>query len=383
MNILHIYKDYFPVKGGIENHVKTLAEAQAARGHTVSVLVTSRDGRTHTETLNGVRVIFAARQATLASAPISLALPVLLAREQPDIAHPQFPYPWGELANLIAGRARRTVITYQSDIVRQKYLRLAYAPFMQAVLQRADALIATSPNYIESSPALSRWKSKCHVVPLGIDPARFLNMDERAAQPVRAELLAGAPPGAALLLSVGVLRYYKGLNYLLQALPAVPRARLVVVGAGPMEAELKALTHALNLNDRVCFPGAVADEALPAYYAACEVFVFPSSERSEAYGLVQLEAMFSSKPIVATELGTGTSFITQDGVTGFVVPPRRPEALAAALNRLIANPALRAQLGGAGRARALREFTAEAMVERVEVIYRLALKGEPNADERR
>lgn len=373
MNILHIYKDYHPVAGGIENHIKTLAEAQAARGHAVSVLVTSRDGRIRTESLNGVRVVFAARQATVSSAPISLGLPGLLARERPDIAHLQFPYPWGELANLIAGRARRTVLTYHSDIVRQKYMRVIYAPLMHQVLKRADALIATSPNYIESSPVLSRWKSKCHVVPLGIDPTRFLNVDERAAQRMRADLLSGAPPDTALLLSVGVLRYYKGLGYLLQALASMPPARLAIVGAGPMEAELKALTQALNLSQRVRFLGAVPDADLPACYAACDVFVFPSSERSEAYGLVQVEAMFAGKPVVATELGTGTTFITQAGVTGLVVPPRQPEPLAAALNRLIAEPALRARLGAAGRERALREFTAEAMVERVERVYEIAL----------
>ncbi len=374
MNLLHLYKDYSPVKGGIENHIKTLAEAQTARGHTVSVLVTSQDGHTHTELLNGVRVIFAARQATLSSTPISLALPGLLAHERPDIAHLQFPYPWGELAHLIAGRARHTVITYHSDIVRQKYLRLLYAPFMQTVLQRAEALIATSPNYIRSSPVLSRWRSKCHVVPLGIDPARFLNVDERVTWQTRVELLAGAPADTLLLLSVGLLRYYKGLTFLLQALPAAPRTRLAIVGAGPMEAELKALTSALNLNDRVRFLGAISEEALPAHYTACDIFVFPSVERSEAYGLVQLEAMFAGKPIVATELGTGTSFITQDGVTGLVAPPRQPGQLAAALNRLIANPALRAQLGAAGRERALREFTAEMMVERMETIYQHVLR---------
>jgi hypothetical protein len=111
LKILHLYKDYFPVEGGIENHIKQLAEAQAARGHAVSVLVTSRDRRTHVETLNSVRVIFAARLTTISSAPVSLAMFALLRREQPDIVHLQFPYPWGEIANYYFGRAHKTVIT--------------------------------------------------------------------------------------------------------------------------------------------------------------------------------------------------------------------------------------------------------------------------------
>ena len=174
MKILHLYKDYFPVEGGIENYIKWLAEAQTARWHAVTVLVTSRDGRTHVESINGVRVIFAARLATISSTPISAAMFNLLRREQPEIIHLQFPYPWGELANYYFGNASKTVLTYQSDIVRQKYLRVVYTPLMQRVLARADKIIATSPNYIRSSPVLAQWKEKCIAIPMGIDPAPFL-----------------------------------------------------------------------------------------------------------------------------------------------------------------------------------------------------------------
>lgn len=373
MKILHLYKDYYPVEGGIENHVRWLAEAQAARGHTVTVLVNSRDGRTRETVRQGVRVIYAARLATVASTPLSLALPALLARERPDIAHLQFPYPWGEAAQLFFGRARRTVITYQSDIVRQKFLRVVYAPLMRLVLARADRLLATSPNYIESSPVLARFRHKCRVAPMGLDPAPYLNVDPRAAQAARRELLAGDPPDTALLLFVGVLRYYKGLNYLLEALPAIPGARLAVIGRGPMEAAWRALAGRLGLEARVTFAGEVANAALPPYLAACDVFVFPSSERSEAFGLAQVEAMLAGKPVVATELGTGTSFVTRHEVTGLVTPARQPAPLADAVNRLLTDPGLRARLGAAGRARALREFTLEAMVDRIEQAYREVL----------
>src|SRR6185503_16175423 len=132
-----VYKDYAPVHGGIENHIKALAEAQAARAHAVSVLVTSLDGTSHVETINGVRVIYAARLATLASTPISLALPSFLRREAADVVHLHFPYPWGEIANLVGGRGRRVILTYHSDIVRQRYLGAVYSPLMQRVLARA------------------------------------------------------------------------------------------------------------------------------------------------------------------------------------------------------------------------------------------------------
>src|SRR3990172_7136894 len=248
MRIVHVYKDYFPVEGGIENHLKSLAEAQAARGHEVSVLVTSRDRRTHIENLNGVRVIFAARLATVSSTPISLAMWERLSRERPDIAHLQFPYPWGELAQYCLGRARRTVLTYQSDIVRQRYLRVVYAPLMHRVLAQVDKIIATSPNYIASSAVLARWKDKCVAVPMAIDPLPFLNVDAEAARKTRQQLSGGGvSDNTPLLLFTGVLRYYKGLQYLLEALPSIPDVRLAVVGSGPMEREWKERAHTLGI----------------------------------------------------------------------------------------------------------------------------------------
>jgi glycosyltransferase involved in cell wall biosynthesis len=367
MRILHIYKDYFPVVGGIENHVKMLAEAQAARGHNVSVLVTSRDHRTHIEMLNGVRVIFAARLATILSAPISPALFDLLRRETPDIAHLHFPYPFGEIANYFCGRARRTIVTYHSDIIRQKYTRALYHPLMQRALAHVDCIIATSPNYIVSSPVLARWKDKCTVVPLGIDPVPF----ERAIelQSALPKSLSRFTPHASLLLFVGHLRYYKGLDYLIEALCELPRAQLIVVGAGPMERAWRALARDRGVDERIAFVGQVSDAELPGYYAASDIFVLPASERSEAFGAVQLEAMAAGKPVVCTELGTGTSFVNVDGETGFVVPVRNSHALATAISRLMDDAELRARMGIAGRARVRQEFTLEKMVERVMEVY--------------
>jgi glycosyltransferase involved in cell wall biosynthesis len=368
MNILHIYKDYFPVAGGIENHIKLLAEAQVARGHQVSVLVTSRDRRTHIETINGVRVIFAARLATISSAPISPAIFALLRQEQPDIAHLHFPYPWGEIASYFVSRARGMVLTYHSDIIRQKYLRVVYAPLMRRVLTRVDAIIATSPNYIASSPVLSRWKEKCAIIPLAIDPTPF---------EITTPFASLAPRPSPLLLFVGHLRYYKGLNYLIAALRDLPTARLLIIGEGPMENAWRSLADELGVGARVTFAGHVASADLPSHYAACDVFVLPSSERSEAFGLVQLEAMAAGKPVVCTELGTGTSFVNVDGETGLVVPARDAHALAVAINRLIDDPstgsgqaqALRVRMGAAGRARVEKEFRLEKMVDRVLALY--------------
>jgi glycosyltransferase involved in cell wall biosynthesis len=370
VKILHLYKDYFPVLGGIENHIRMLAEAQARRGHEVSVLVTSRDHRTHVETINGVRVMFAARLATVSSTPISSALLGLLTGQKPDVVHLQFPYPWGELAHYWFGHACKTVLTYQSDIVRQRYLRVLYAPMMQRVLGRVDTIIVTSPNYVATSPVLMRWRGKCAVVPLGIDPSPY-SSNPLSPLPFERERGVGVKGmrSEGILLFVGRLRYYKGLDYLLKAMGELPRARLMVVGTGPMERAWKSLASELGIANRVNFVGEIADAELPAYYAACDVFVLPSSERSEAFGLVQLEAMAAGKPVVSCEIGTGVSWVNQNKVTGLVVPPRDPSALANAIKRLLNDKELREKMGAAGRVRVQAEFTLEKMVEGVMRLY--------------
>jgi glycosyltransferase involved in cell wall biosynthesis len=362
MKILHVYKDYYPVIGGIENHIKLVAEAQAALGHDVTVLVTNRAPQTQIESLNGVRVIKAARLATVASTPLSLSLGWQLARQRPDITHLHFPYPLGEVAQLLWGHSRHTVLTYHSDIVRQAMILRFYRPLMERMLRRVERIMPTTSNYMENSPILRAWHDKCRLVPLGIDRQRFLSASPAAGQELRTHYGNGP-----LLLFVGLLRYYKGLQYLLQAMPQIP-ARLLIVGEGPLGDELRAQAQGLGLGNKVVFVGHVADEELPAYYRAVDLFVLPASERSEAFGLVQIEAMTSGLPVVCTELGTGTSFVNRDGESGLVVPPKDPAALAQAINRLLADEPLRRRLGEGALARSAL-FSVERMLADIQRVY--------------
>jgi glycosyltransferase involved in cell wall biosynthesis len=367
VNILHLYKDYYPVLGGIENHIKVLAEAQAAAGHQVTVLVCDPGRRTRTETCNGVKVIRAGRMTTAASMPLSLAQPLALIRLRPDVAHLHSPYPLGEIANWLIGRGKATVITHHSDVVRQKWLLRFYGPSFRRVLRAADRIIATSPRYIESSPWLWPVRDKCVVVPLGVDVMRFTP----ARQP---------HTGPLELLFVGRLRYYKGLDTLLHALTHVPQARLIVVGQGPMGKTWKALSQTLGLAGRVTFVGEVDDADLPGYYRRASLFVLPANARAEAFGTVLLEAMATSLPCITTELGTGTSWIVQDGMTGFVVPPMDPLALAEAIQRMQDAP-LRRQMGVAAFERVRASFTWQRMIAQVIEVYEDVLHNRVRAPE--
>lgn len=368
MRILLLYKDYYPVIGGIENHLRLLAEGLAARGYDVTVLVSSSSHRTSVREENGVRVIRAGRLATIASTPISPTLPLLLACARPDLIHLHHPFPLGDLATLIAAPRTPLVVTYHSDIVRQHRLARMLAPLFRQTLRRAARVVATSPAYIRTSPLLAPVASRCRVVPLSIPLERFSTAD-----PTRVATLRRRFPGP-LVLFVGRLRYYKGADRLVRAMAYVP-ARAVFVGsdATVRRADLEALAAELGLSERVHFVGEQSEEDLRAWYHAADVFALPAVERSEAFGLAQVEAQAAGLPVVTTDVGTGTSYVTLHGRTGFVVPPDDVWALARALHVLVANPDLARALGAAGRARAAREFSLKRMLDRIEAVYAEAL----------
>lgn len=379
MRIVHIYKDYFPVLGGIENHMRDLAEAQARAGHDVTVLVTQQRGHAPTDiNENGVRVVRVPRHFDVQSAPIALSFPKRVAEltAGADIAHLQAPYPVGEACNLVFGRAKRTVISWQSDIVRQKTLLKFYAPILRRVIAKADRIIPSSDAYASTSPWLRDQVRKCTVVPIGIDAGRFARtmQSHHRATRLRNSWLSSLPSSddALVLLSVGRFRYYKGLDDLIRALTLMRNAVAVLAGNGIMEAEWKALAQRLDVAKRVFFVGSPNDADLPAYYQAADAYVLPANARAEAYGIAVLEAMASGLPVITTEVGTATSWINQDGVTGYVVPPLQPPAIAEAASKLVDRDT-RERMGAAARQRVIDEFTREKMVDRIDDVYRSLL----------
>ncbi|HUF37993.1 MAG TPA: glycosyltransferase [Anaerolineales bacterium] len=357
MNILHIYKDYSPVLGGIENHLRMLAERQAAAGHAVTVLVTNPGGQRRREVIERVEVLRLPRLGTVASTPLSVGFPGAIRRMAPDITHLHFPYPVGELGQLLGGRGRPYVVTYHSDVVRQQAVLRMYMPVLNRVLDGAARILPTSENYIRSSPFLRARRERCSVVGLGVDPRRFSGAGSLVA-----------PAEIPTVLFVGRHRYYKGVDDLIRAMVGV-RARLLVGGDGPMRAHWERLAAEVGLGARAVFTGEVSDADLPGLYASADVFVLPANSRAEAFGQVLLEAMASGLPCVTTELGTGTSFVVRDGETGLVVPSHAPEALRIAISDLLEDPGRRAGMGAAGRTRVLDAFTPERMVARVQGIY--------------
>jgi glycosyltransferase involved in cell wall biosynthesis len=380
MRILQTNKAYAPHVGGVETTVTILAEGLTARnGLDVQVLVCNprRSLTLRTCKINGVTVTYAPRWGSVASLPISPSFLPQLARMHGDILHVHEPFPLVDLSLALFPRIRRQfrkiVVTWHSDIVRQRWALSLYRPFIERFLPLVDRILVSSPALIENSDFLRPYRDRCEVIPLGVDLRWTHNRATRAHRVDEIRKLTGTP----LVLFVGRLVYYKGLQYLIEAVNSLADAKLVIIGSGPLKAQVDAQVAALGLGDRVTILPHLANEELYAYYEACDLLVLPSTERSEAYGLVQIEAMASGKPVVSTDIKTGTTFVNCNGVTGLTVPPRDAPALARAVNEILHNDDLRMRLGRQAQERALRDFTAEKMVERTLDLYTRLLATSP------
>jgi glycosyltransferase involved in cell wall biosynthesis len=352
LRILHIGKFYPPHRGGMESHLETLCRELAAEAD-VQVIVSNDGRKTVHETVDGVPVTRIGTLATLASASINPGMARAIRQTPADVVHFHHPNPTGVLSYLASGRRGPLVVTYHSDIVRQRVLGAAFGPVLHRFLRGAHAILASSPEYARSSPVLRAHADRVRIVPFGIRAEEYATADADEVARLRALY------GPRVVAAAGRLVYYKGFHYLIRAIAGVD-ARLVILGDGPLRGRLQALAEEAGVADRVHFPGSVP--SLVPYYHAADVFALPAVARSEAFGLVQLEAMAAGLPVVNTRIDSGVPFVSRDGETGITVPPADVGALAGALGLLLDTPALRERYGRAARERVRTEFSLDRMV---------------------
>src|SRR3989344_530972 len=367
MRVLQVNKLYYPWIGGVERHVQDLAEGIHGQAH-VEVLVCQPKGKGVADSVNGVKVTRAESMGMFWGMPVSFSFPFVLRQKarEADIVHLHSPFPLGEASLLLAHlRGKKVIVTYHSDIVRQKAILPFYGPLLKRVLSRADAIVVTSPNLRDSSPFLRHVKEKCRVIPLGIDIAAF---QERRAIPVTFP----NPQRKKIVLFVGRLVYYKGLEYLLCAMQKVD-ALLLIVGEGPLKEKLQNQATTLGVAEKAVFLGRISDEELKNCYEISDVFVLPSVERTEAFGLVQLEAMLAGLPVGNTSLSTGVPFVSVHGETGLTVPPRDASALAGVLQKILQNPTLAENFGRKSRERVREMFSEKEMIQKIQKLYQEVL----------
>ncbi len=369
VKVLHLGKFYPPHMGGIETHLRQLA-GELKTAVDLQVIVSSDGRRTLHEIVDGVPLVRLGNPLTLFSTPICPAMVSQIRASQADLIHIHLPNPAAVLAYLASGHRGRVVFTYHSDTVRQKVLGALFEPFLHRALRSSSAIIATSPNYLQTSPVLAAHRDRCHVVPYGIDITEFQHCDPAAIARVRRQF------GERLIISVGRLVYYKGFEYLIRAMSGV-QGKLLIIGDGPLRSELQNLAADLGVSGKVVFAGEIQNSDTVPYYHAADVFALASVARSEAFGIVQIEAMAAGLPVVNTNLDSGVPFVSLDQQTGITVPPADSPALAAALNRLLDDAGLRKTLGLAAQLRAQTEFGSKIMASRTLALYAAAMASAP------
>jgi len=361
MKILQLGKFYDPVVGGMETVLKELCESVQNQVQ-LQVLVANTQFRTEREN-HGFQLTRVASLGTLFSCSMAPSFPLHVRQMDADVVQVHLPNPLAEVSALLACRDIPIIAHFHSDVVRQRSLLKIYQPVLEKFYRRVHSIVVPTPRHIDVSPFVSRYRDKCRVVPFGI-PLRHFDLDD--AGRARADSLRD---GAPTVLCVGRLVSYKGLEFLIQAMTDL-RARLRIIGTGPLEHSLMELTRKRGLSDKIEFLGQLPFDELLAHYHACDVFVLPSVTNAEMFGVVQLEAMACRKPVIATSLKTGVSWVSQHNVTGYLVPPASVSDLVSSIDYLLRNPRLREEMGMAGRQRVERHFTSEKMAAAMLEVYR-------------
>lgn len=404
MNVLHIGKFYPPCPGGMETYVRDLAEGQAGSGLRVAVLAHEHEpGRAGGRSMvNGVSVHRVRTQSRGLYAPISLgfggALRRAIREHRPDLLHVHLPNASAAWLLLVGSAGRLPwVLHWHSDVVVSRIDRRVgwgyglYRPVERRLLRRASAVIATSPPYLDASEALRPYRGKCRVIPLGLG--------ERSVEATRGEeetawaearwseagasetgMVGGSRMGAGArrlrVLAVGRLAYYKGFDTLVRAVGLAPGVSACLVGSGPLESVLRERRSRAEVVDRLVMTGSVSDARRDALMGSGDVLVLPSIERTEAFGLVLLEAMRLARPCVVGDVaGSGMGWVVRHEREGLHFRAGDERALAAALERMASDDQLRRRLGEAGRSRFEREFRLGATLPVVRGLYDEVLSG--------
>lgn len=357
IKVLHFYKTYYPDSfGGIEQVIFQLCEGGASKGIDSTVLSLSKRSGIINKKIGTHTVYCSPVNFEAASTPFSFQAIKDFKKlaQQSDIIHYHFPFPFMDMVHFISGINKPTVVSYHSDIVKQKNILKIYTPLMNLFLGSVSRIVAASPNYVATSATLKKFSRKVSVIPYGLDEDSY-----PTPLPERIDFWK-SKFGTRFFLFIGAFRYYKGLHILIEAAKNSSYP-IVIVGAGPIESELKKQAEKLDIQN-IYFLGAVSDEDKASLLSLCYAVVFPSHLRSEAFGITLLEGAMYGKPLISSEIGTGTTFINIDQQTGLVVPPSDPVALRTAMDQLWDDIELSERFGRNARNRYLENFTSEKMV---------------------
>lgn len=347
--------------GGVEKTVKDLVLG-LKQHHQVQVLCTGNGKGTNESLIDGVPVKCVGSELSLAGRPLAFSFPAELAKQNTDILHYHLPFPLAVASHLLVKPKALVVASWHHDLVRHNLFRTLWTPYQKRFFNSADAIIVAAPTIRDNHPLLSAYRDKCHIIPFGVDTARFEIDRTDEVRALRAKYKS------PLVLYTGRLVYYKGCEVLIKAMKDV-EGSLLIIGDGPLRPELQTLAQEMGIGDRIHFLGRLSDNDLAVCYQATDIFVLPSTLPTECFGLVQLEAMCCGKPVINTALPTGVPWVSKDGESGLTVPPGDVGALTQAINTLLLNESLRQKLGAQGKQRVFREFTMERYIASTAKLY--------------
>ncbi|WP_342146816.1 glycosyltransferase [Rickettsiella endosymbiont of Aleochara curtula] len=370
-SILHLGKFSNEQVGGIETVVDTLL-TRLSLDFKLFNLVASSSFKNKIVEQAGYIEYNAALAGMLARTPFCPSMPYqirkLYQRYQFSIVHLHLPNPMAHLASETLPDSVKRIISWHSDVIRQKNLLKIYQPFVNRLLKQASALIVSTPYLAEKSIQIkiARDRKIIHTIPYGVDFDYFLiNKYQEKMDQIKQQY-----SHRFLVFALGRHVYYKGFCYLIEAMQHLPKnITLLLGGEGALTRKLKQQVKTLQLEHQVYFLGEIAKQNLPAYYHACDLFCLPSIDQSEAFGIAQLEAMACAKPVICCDVTHAASNVNQDAVTGFVVSPRSPRALANAIYTLYQEPVLRRSLGRSAYHYAKENFTTQKMVAQIKNLY--------------
>ena len=369
MLITHLNKRYPPHIGGVERVAHSLATLMAGDGHRVRAIACAPTRTSRVRELDGVEVIECPSYGVLQSVPIAPAY-LWFGTRDGEIWHLHEPFPLGTVAvalRILVRRGHPLVVTWHSDVLRQRAMRPIHRAVADRVLAHAAVIHVPTEAHLARSQVLARHRAKVRVVPFPIDGRAYRQVGTSPlAQRIR-EWAAGHPVG----LFLGRFVYYKGLDVLIDAAARVPGLRLVVAGDGPLARQLRDHASTAGLDGRVLWTGQVEESDLAGLYAGVDFFVLPSTHATEAFGLVQVEAMAAGLPVVSTRLGTGVDIVNVDGESGILVRPADVGELAAALETLARDTTTRDRLARGARDRA-DEFTPARLLPAYRDLYERA-----------
>tara|TARA_B100000795_G_scaffold233393_1_gene192102 strand:- start:535 stop:1635 length:1101 start_codon:yes stop_codon:yes gene_type:complete len=356
MKVLHVTSIFFPdSRGGIEEVIRQICLNTKPYGVESRVFTLSKNNIPEVIIKEGLEIFRSHKNFEIASSGFSFQAFSNFKHqiEWADVIHYHFPWPFADLLHILCQVKKKSIVTYHSDVIRQKKLKYLYSPLMNYFLKDVSHIIATSNNYLETSQVLKKYRDKTSIISIGLNQESYPDVLDSDLTNMKDRV------GSGFFLFLGSLRKYKGLDILLRALHGT-NLQCVIAGSGGVEKEITQQAEKLKMKN-VFFLKRVTDVEKIALLKLCCSVVFSSTQRSEAFGVALIEGSMFSKPLISTDLGTGTSYVNLNGITGIVVPPSDIFALRNAMMHLDKDKILAKKMGHSARLRYEKLFTGKLM----------------------